>query len=43
VKKALNRAHDYIETGMIQGALIAVDNQLVLTHNFFTRVAALQH
>lgn len=42
VKKALNRAHDYMESGIIKGALIAVEKQLVLTNNFFTRVAALQ-
>jgi len=41
MEKALNKAEHYIELGLIQGALIAVDKDLVLTHNFNTRIGPL--
>ena len=39
---ALNKAEKYIEMGIIQGALIAVGNELVITHQFNDRIAPLK-
>ncbi|MCP4683299.1 MAG: UPF0280 family protein [Desulfobacterales bacterium] len=39
---ALNKAQKYIEMGIIQGALIAVDNELVITQKFSERIAPLK-
>jgi ApbE superfamily uncharacterized protein (UPF0280 family) len=42
MNKALKRAEHYIETGIIQGALIAVGKNLALTHQFNSRIAPLE-
>ncbi len=42
MKSALNKAEYYIEMGIIRGALISVDNELALTHEFNTKIAPLK-
>ncbi len=42
MNKALKKAEHYIETGIIQGALIAVGKYFALTHKFSTRIAPLK-
>jgi hypothetical protein len=42
MEKALNKAEHYIELGLIQGALISMDKDLVLTRNFNTQIAPLE-
>ena len=40
--KALNKAEQYVEMGIIQGALIAVENELLLTKMFDEKISRLQ-
>lgn len=41
MKKALIRAEQYSEAGIIKGALIAVENEFLVTHEFNSKVAQL--
>jgi len=42
MNKALNKAEQYVEMGIIQGALIAVENEFLLTDRFDARISRLQ-
>ena len=39
---ALNKAEKHIEMGIIQGAIIAVDNELAITQKFNDKIAPLK-
>ena len=42
MNKALSRAEQLFEIGIILGALIALENELLLTHKFDTKIGQLQ-
>jgi len=42
MNKALNKAEQYVGKGIIQGALVAVGNEILSTHGFNTRIARLK-
>jgi len=42
MNKALIKAEKYIETNIIKGALIAVENEFLITHGFNKKIARLQ-